>query len=88
MLLGGLVAAPVAAWAIRFVPARPMGIAVAGLLLITNARELASFGGIANGPFIWAIYSLIVAVVAFAFFAPRAIAASAPAPAASSPNAP
>jgi uncharacterized membrane protein YfcA len=84
MLLGGIVAAPVAAWAIRFVPARPMGVAVAGLLLITNARELAAWGGIANGPWIWAIYSLIAAVVSFAFFAPRALGMNAPATAASS----
>ena len=32
MLLGGVVAAPVAAWMIRHVPARIMGVAVAGLL--------------------------------------------------------
>jgi uncharacterized protein len=81
MLLGGVAAAPAAAWIIRYVPARPMGVAVAGLLLLTNARELAAWSGLANGPWIWAIYSLIVAVVAFAFFAPRALGANAPAPA-------
>ncbi len=86
MLLGGIVAAPVAAWAIRFVPARPMGVAVAGLLLFTNARELAAWGGIANGPWIWAIYSLIAAVVSFAFIAPRTFGTNAPATAASSSN--
>ena len=46
MLLGGVIAAPVAAWLIRFVPPRPMGVAVAGLLLLTNARELAAWGGL------------------------------------------
>src|SRR5688572_10542963 len=46
MLIGGVVAAPVAAWLIRYIPPRPMGVAVAGLLLLTNARELAAWGGL------------------------------------------
>lgn len=70
MLLGGVAAAPVAAWVIRFVPARPMGLAVAGLLLLTNARELATWAGLAEGPWIWAVYSVVIALVALAFFAP------------------
>jgi uncharacterized membrane protein YfcA len=84
MLLGGVVAAPAAAWIIRHVPARPMGVAVAGLLLLTNARELTAWSGLASGPWLWAVYSLIVAVVAFAFLAPRVLRASAGAPAPSS----
>ena len=84
MLLGGVVAAPAAAWVIRYVPARPMGVAVAGLLLLTNARELATWAGLANSAWLWVIYSLIVAVVAFAFVAPRLIGAGAPAPTAPS----
>lgn len=71
MLVGGVIAAPVAAWLIRFVPARPMGIMVAGLLLITNARELAAFSGISSGPWLWAVYSAIVGVIAIAFFSVR-----------------
>jgi uncharacterized membrane protein YfcA len=77
MLIGGVLAAPVAAWVIRFVPARPMGIAVAGLLLVTNARELAAWAGVGNGPWIWAIYSAIAAVIAIALFAPRALGTNA-----------
>ncbi len=84
MLIGGLVAAPVAAWVIRFVPARPMGIAVAGLLLFTNARELAAWAGLGSGPWIWAIYSAIAAVIALAFFAPRALGTAAAAQTAAS----
>ena len=51
LLIGGVVAAPIAAWAIRLVPARPMGVAVATLLLLTNGRELmawAKLGGPAD----------------------------------------
>ena len=40
MLAGGMIAAPIAAWAIRFVPARGLGVAVGGLLFLTNIREL------------------------------------------------
>jgi uncharacterized protein len=40
MLVGGVVAAPIAAWVIRHVPARPMGIATALLLLISNSKEV------------------------------------------------
>ncbi|HVJ19834.1 MAG TPA: sulfite exporter TauE/SafE family protein [Polyangiaceae bacterium] len=71
MLIGGVIAAPVAAWVIRYVPARPMGVAVAGLLLLTNARELAAWGGLSSGPWVWVIYSGIVTVVLFALFGTR-----------------
>jgi hypothetical protein len=71
MLLGGVVAAPVAAWLIRYVPARPMGIAVAGLLLLTNARDVVAWAGVASGPWVWVIYLGIIAMVVLAFFAPR-----------------
>ena len=71
MLLGGVVAAPVAAWLIRYVPARPMGIAVAGLLLLTNARDVVAWAGVASGPLVWMTYLGIIAMVVLAFFAPR-----------------
>ena len=71
MLLGGVVAAPVAAWLIRYVPARPMGIAVAGLLLLTNARDVVAWAGVASGPWVWVTYLGIIAMVVLAFFAPR-----------------
>ena len=45
MLAGGVVAAPLAACVICYVPARPMGIAVAVLLLMTNARQLVGWAG-------------------------------------------
>jgi uncharacterized protein len=72
MLLGGMVAAPVAAWLIRFVPPRPMGIAVAALLLLTNARELAIWGGFAAEPWAWTLYAgILSAVVALVLWASR-----------------
>jgi uncharacterized membrane protein YfcA len=64
MLVGGVIAAPVAAWAIRFVPARPLGIAVAGLLLLTNARELTGWAQLTAWS--WWIYAGILLLVALA----------------------
>jgi uncharacterized membrane protein YfcA len=63
MLLGGIIAAPAAAWLIRHIPAKPMGIAVASLLLLTNGRELAAFGGL-RGNWSFAIYGAVAALVA------------------------
>jgi uncharacterized membrane protein YfcA len=71
MLVGGIVAAPVAAWLIRYVPAGPMGVTVAGLLLLTNARELITWAGIPPGPPAWAIYVGIIAMVAVALLTAR-----------------
>jgi uncharacterized membrane protein YfcA len=71
MLAGGVIAAPVAAWVIRYIPARPMGVAVAGLLLITNARDLASWAGIGKTAWVWAVYAGISALLAVAVLAMR-----------------
>lgn len=80
MLVGGVIAAPVAAWLTRFIPARPMGVAVAGLLLFTNARELAIWSGLAWGPWLWAFYSGLLAMVTLALIAPRLRTTSSPTP--------
>lgn len=69
MLLGGVIAAPLAAWVVRYVPARPMGISVAALLLLTNARELMAWAGLASSSWVPMIYAGIVAVVIVAFVA-------------------
>ena len=65
LLLGGVIAAPVAAWATRRIPTRLMGIAVATLLLLTNAREIMAWGKV-TGPWVWAVYLGILATSAYA----------------------
>lgn len=40
LLLGGLVAAPVAAWLVRLLPPRILGSAVGGVIVLTNVRTL------------------------------------------------
>jgi uncharacterized protein len=69
MLIGGVVASPVAAWTVRFIAARPLGLLVAGLLLLTNARELCSKVGLRSTS--WLVYGAIAALVALAWLRPR-----------------
>ncbi len=40
LLVGGLVAAPLAAWLVRHVPARVLGSAVGGVIVLTNTRTI------------------------------------------------
>jgi uncharacterized membrane protein YfcA len=69
MLAGGVVAAPVAAWFVRHVPARPMGVAVAALLLATNTRELSTWADLGGAR--WWAYAVVVALVVAAAVRPR-----------------
>lgn len=69
MLIGGVLAAPIAAWVIRFLPARGLGVAVSGLLFCTNLRELASWAGI--GPGRWFGYAGALLACGFAAARPR-----------------
>ncbi|MFE7873867.1 sulfite exporter TauE/SafE family protein [Micromonospora humida] len=40
LLLGGMIAAPIAAWLVRLVPPRVLGSAVGGVIVLTNIRTL------------------------------------------------
>jgi uncharacterized membrane protein YfcA len=69
MLLGGVAAAPIAAWTIQHIPPRALGIAVSALLLVTNVRELAGYFGVGLGR--WAAYAVIAGLCALAATQPR-----------------
>jgi uncharacterized membrane protein YfcA len=69
MLLGGVVAAPLAAYLVRFVPARLLGLAVAGLLMLTQARELATAFDAPGSR--WIVYLSIPVLVVLAALRPR-----------------
>jgi uncharacterized membrane protein YfcA len=64
MLLGGIIAAPLAAWVIRFVRPQPLGLAVGALLLLTNAREIANWQDL--GASRWWGYTLVIVLVTVA----------------------
>ncbi|GGP07262.1 sulfite exporter TauE/SafE family protein [Nonomuraea glycinis] len=40
LLIGGVIAAPIAAWLVRHIPPRILGSAVGGLIILTNVRTL------------------------------------------------
>ena len=61
LLLGGVVAAPVAAYVVRVLPARILGTAVGGVILVTNMRTFMGAIGV-EGALAVAVYVLIVAV--------------------------
>jgi uncharacterized membrane protein YfcA len=69
MLIGGVIAAPLAAWVIRFLHPRALGLAVAALLLLTNSRELAE--ELQLGALQWVVYAIILGLVALATLRPR-----------------
>jgi len=64
-LLGGLIAAPVAAWLVRMVPPRVMGSAVGGVIIVTNVSTLLKSDWIAASDTL----STVVYVVLYAVWA-------------------
>jgi hypothetical protein len=69
MLAGGVIAAPLAAYVIRFLPPRALGLAVAALLLITNIRDLSS--EVDAGWVQWVAYAVAISLVVLAAYRPR-----------------
>lgn len=49
LLIGGVIAAPIAAWLIRVIPAQLLGAAVGGVIVLTNARTLMRSFDVAAG---------------------------------------
>jgi hypothetical protein len=67
LLLGGLVAAPLAAWLVRHVPPRLLGSLVGGIIVLTNTRTLLRSDWIdASDPVRYAVYAAIYLVWAAA----------------------
>jgi uncharacterized membrane protein YfcA len=59
LLAGGVVAAPIAAWLVRILPARVLGVAAGGLIVLTNSRTIVeSLGGSGT------VVAVVAAVVA------------------------
>ncbi len=63
LLLGGLVAAPLAAWLVRHVPPRLLGSLVGGMIILTNTRTLLRSEWIdAADPVRFAVYAALVVI--------------------------
>ncbi len=61
LLAGGLVAAPIAAYLIRVVPAQMLGSAVGGIIILTNTRVLLGSASVTGGAAA-AVYAVVLAV--------------------------
>jgi len=66
LLVGGLIAAPIAAWLVRVVPAQLLGATIGGVIVLTNARTLMRSADL-DGPTRPAVYALLAVVWAAAF---------------------
>ncbi len=63
LLIGGSIAAPLAAWLVRHIPPRMLGSLVGGLIVLTNSRSLMTGTWIdASGPVRAAVYLALVAI--------------------------
>jgi uncharacterized membrane protein YfcA len=72
LLLGGLIAAPIAAWLVRHIPPRLLGSLVGGMIVLTNTRTLLKSDWIdasdtVRMPVYAAIYLLWAAAVAYSY---------------------
>ena len=61
LLIGGVIAAPVAAWLVKHLAARVLGVAAGGLIILTNSKTIAETVGV-NGTGV-ALIAAIVAVL-------------------------
>ncbi|TDC71627.1 sulfite exporter TauE/SafE family protein [Actinomadura sp. GC306] len=67
LLIGGLIAAPIAAWLVRHIPPRVLGSAVGGVIILTNTRTLLRSDWIdASEGVRWVFYAAIYAIWAAA----------------------
>jgi uncharacterized membrane protein YfcA len=60
LLIGGLIAAPLAAWLVRIVPAQLLGATIGGVIVLTNARTLIRAAEL-DGPARPTLYLLLAA---------------------------
>ncbi|MFS0647223.1 sulfite exporter TauE/SafE family protein [Siminovitchia sp. 179-K 8D1 HS] len=67
LVIGGVIAAPIAAWLVRKVPAQLMGILVGGFIILINARTMLNTW-IINGSYAALIYGTILLGWAVAIF--------------------
>lgn len=65
LMVGGLIAAPIAAVLVRYAPGHLLGVLVGGMIVLTNSRTLLKAGDVAE-PTRWGVYAAILVVVAVA----------------------
>jgi uncharacterized membrane protein YfcA len=81
LMVGGVVAAPIAALLVRHLPARVLGVAAGGLIVLTNLQTLAEWGnatGVTEGLLAALVFTLWVLWTAWAVKLDQPADASAP----------
>ena len=73
LLLGGLIAAPIAAYLVRHLNSRILGVVVGGFICFTNARVLLSAAGISGDTFLLVYAVVVTAWVAAVVSVARAV---------------
>lgn len=73
LLAGGMIAAPIAAYMVRHLNPRILGVVVGGFICFTNARVLLSAAGISGDAFLLVYAVLVTAWITAVVFAVRAV---------------
>ena len=73
LLVGGLIAAPIAAYMVRHLNPRLLGVVVGGFICFTNARVLLSAAGISGDAFLLTYVVIVTAWMTAVAFVVRAI---------------
>ncbi len=81
LLVGGLIAAPIAAWLVRLLPPRILGAAVGGLIVLTNSKTIGEAAGF-SGEQLTAVYVTVAIMWAAALSVAIAAVRRDPSPAA------
>ncbi|NSL52511.1 sulfite exporter TauE/SafE family protein [Calidifontibacillus erzurumensis] len=63
-MIGGLIAAPIAAWLVKIIPTNLLGALVGGMIIITNIRTLL---GALNASYITSLYTYVVLSILWIF---------------------
>lgn len=58
LLIGGVIAAPIAAWLVKHLPARILGVAAGGLIIVTNSKTILESVGV-TGVAVAAVVSVL-----------------------------
>ncbi|MBS7549250.1 sulfite exporter TauE/SafE family protein [Dietzia massiliensis] len=74
LLVGGVIVAPFAAWLVKHLPARVLGTAAGGLIVVTNARTLLLWGEVpaaVTNPILLALVAVWLVLITWAVLAER-----------------
>jgi uncharacterized membrane protein YfcA len=69
LMIGGVIAAPIAAWLVKIMPARILGVAAGGLIVLTNIQTFMEWAGVEGSlivlaAVVWALVWIQLIVVA------------------------